>query len=277
MSRIRKTTGKHLPISVDTVVAKPRRPAGSEDEPTETDSAPPVYDADAADTFDEADADDESTIDRGSNPPRPSSSRRISPTLMRIFQRRRKEIGLSLEQLARLSGVSVEELTRFENTQGQHRLVYDHAIVLARILGLKPSDMPGLRGKEGPPDVATMAAQLERAILSGPLLVYEGTRGERFGGPLERAVIAPAFGVQLADATLGVEWPRSALLGFVIDPAPRPGEVVIIRHRRTKQLALRRLQPPTYVGLAPWQPAHPASTGSEWTPLARLHVILPRG
>src|SRR5581483_4377373 len=51
------------------------------------------------DTFDD---DGEPTKHRGSHPPRPSSSRRLSPTLMKIFQRRREQIGLSMKQVAEL-------------------------------------------------------------------------------------------------------------------------------------------------------------------------------
>ena len=64
---------------------------------------------------------------------------------MKVFQRKREQIGLSLEQLAKLTGIDEEELARFENTQGGHRLVYDHAVLVAKVLGIRPHDMPGLR------------------------------------------------------------------------------------------------------------------------------------
>jgi hypothetical protein len=48
----------------------------------------------------------------------------------------------------------------------------------------------------------------------------------------------------------------------------------LLRHRRSKLLALRRFTPPTFNGLAPWQPAYVA--GGEWLAIGRLTVTLPR-
>ncbi|HWE28924.1 MAG TPA: helix-turn-helix transcriptional regulator, partial [Polyangia bacterium] len=114
------------------------------------DTARSDFDLDAADDDDDAGDDvDDPTVYRGDKPQKPSSSRRLSPTLMRIFQRKREQIGLSIAQVAKLTGIDVEELTRFEGTNGQHRLVYDYAVLVARVLGIAPKDLPGLRnGKE---------------------------------------------------------------------------------------------------------------------------------
>ena len=51
-------------------------------------------------------------------------------------------------------------------------------------------------------------------------------------------------------------------------------EVVLVRHKRTKQLALRRATGQAWAPLASWQPAFPV--GGDWLPLARLQVVLPR-
>jgi len=215
------------------------------------------------------------TVYRGDKPQKPSSSRRLSPTLMRIFQRKREQIGLSIAQLAKLTGIDVEELTRFEGTNGQHRLVYDYAVLVARVLGIAPKDLPGLRSaKESRDAVGGALGTLTTTLCSGPLLTFEGKSGERFGGDLERVGTTPHFGVKLGDGTLGESWPRGALLGFLMDATPSPGDVVLVRHRKTKQLALRRATGKAWAPLAAWQPSFPV--GGDWLPVARLQVVLPR-
>src|SRR4051812_7961560 len=197
VTRVRKPSHRNLKSHLDTVKNLPSPPAedaGSDD--TSLDGpkvAAPVSMEDSVELllpeFDGAD--DEfggETIDRGSRPPRPSSSRRLSPTLMKIFQRRRQQIGLSLEQISKVSGVEAEELERFENTAGGHRLLYDHAVVVMRVLGLKPNDLPGLRVKDGREDARSAADELYRAMVSGPVLTFEGKAGERFGGDVERVL-----------------------------------------------------------------------------------------
>src|SRR6202012_2286793 len=123
---------------------------------------------------DEDDVEDP-TIYRGDKPSKPSSSRRLSPTLMGIFQRKREQIGLSIAQVAKLTGIDVEELTRFEGPNGQHRLVYDHAVLVARVLGIAPKDMPGLRsGKEPRDAVGAALGSLQTTLTMGPMLTFEG-------------------------------------------------------------------------------------------------------
>ena len=223
---------------------------------------------------DEDDVEDP-TVYRGDRPPKPSSSRRLSPTLMRIFQRKREQIGLSIAQLAKLTGIDVEELTRFEGTNGQHRLVYDYAVLVARVLGIAPKDLPGLRSaKESRDAVGSALGSLSTTLCAGPLLTFEGKAGERFGGDLERVGTTPHFGVKLGDASLGEAWPRGALLGFLMDASPSPGDVVLLRHKKTKQLAMRRAAAQAWAPLAAWQP--PFSLGGDWVPVARLQVVLPR-
>ena len=218
---------------------------------------------------------DEPTIYRGDRPPKPSSSRRLSPTLMKVFQRKREQIGLSLAQVAALTGIDEEELVRFEGTNGQHRLVYDHVVLLAKVLGIRPTDMPGLRsGREAKDAAGAALGSLQTALLSGPILTFEGKSGERFGGDLERVGTTAHFGVKLGDGTLGEGWPKGALLGFVLDTQPEPGDIVLVRNKRVKQLALRRASQASWQPIAPWQPAYPAT--GDWSAMARLHVILPR-
>jgi transcriptional regulator with XRE-family HTH domain len=226
---------------------------------------------------DEEDGDDpeEPTVYRGDRPPKPSSSRRLSPTLMKIFQRKREQIGLSIAQLAKLTGIDEEELMRFEGTNGAHRLNYDHAVLLARVLGVRPQDMPGLRSAKDAKDaVGSSLGALATALVSGPLVTFEGKAGERFGGDLERIGTTPHFGIKLGDGSLGDGWPKGALLGFVVDAAPQPGDVVLVRNKRGKMLALRRATGNAWAPVAPWQPSYP--TGGDWIPLARLQVVIPR-
>lgn len=218
---------------------------------------------------------DDPTVYRGDRPQKPSSSRRLSPTLMRIFQRKREQIGLTIAQVAKLTGIDIEELTRFEGTNGQHRLVYDHAVLLARVLGISPKDMPGLRTvKESRDAVGAALGSLQTTLCSGPMLTFEGKAGERFGGDLERVGTTPHFGVRIGDGSLGDGWPRGTLLGFLMNATPTVGEVVLVRHKRTKQLALRRATAQAWAPLASWQPPFPI--GGDWIPVARLQVVLPR-
>ncbi|MCU1278669.1 MAG: hypothetical protein JWM53_2215 [bacterium] len=227
------------------------------------------------DEDDEAGDLEDPTVYRGDKPQRASSSRRLSPTLMKIFARKREQIGLSIAQLAKLTGIDLEELTRFEGTNGQHRLVYDHAVLVARALGIAPKDMPGLRSaKESRDAVGAALGSLSTTLCTGPMLTFEGKSGERFGGDLERVGTTPHFGVKLGDATLGESWPKGALLGFLMDASPSPGDVVLVRHKRTKQLALRRATGAAWAPIASWQPSFPV--GGEWIAVARLQVLLPR-
>jgi hypothetical protein len=215
------------------------------------------------------------TVYRGDKPQKPSSSRRLSPTLMKIFARKREQIGLSIAQLAKLTGIDLEELTRFEGTNGQHRLVYDHAVLVARALGIAPKDMPGLRSsKEARDAVGAALGSLSTTLSSGPMLTFEGKSGERFGGDLERVGTTPHFGVKLGDGSLGDAWPKGALLGFLMDASPTPGDVVLVRHKKTKQLALRRATGQAWAPIAAWQPSFPV--GGDWGPVARLQVVMPR-
>jgi hypothetical protein len=230
-------------------------------------------------TFDD-DAEEDSqnedpTIYRGDKPQKPSSSRRLSPTLMRIFQRKREQIGLSITQVAKLTGIDESELMRFEGTNGQHRLVYDHAVLVARVLGIRPQDMPGLRSSKDPKDaVGAALGSLMTSLVSGPTLTFEGKTGERFGGDLERLGTTPHFAIKLGDASLGEHWPKNTLMAFIMDASPQVGDVVLVRNRRGKQLGLRRATGQAWVPLAPWQPSYP--TGGDWVPVARLQAILPR-
>jgi len=207
-----------------------------------------------------------------------SSTQRLSPTVLKIFQRKREQIGLSLEQLAKISGISIEDLKRMDRIDADYRLTYDHAVVLARVLGIGPQEMPGLRARPTKDGPAERLDQIQSWLLSGPVLIFEGASGERFGGDVERVTVTPSFAVKLGDASLGDAWGPGMVLGFVAcggDVQPRAGDVVLLRHRRSKTLALRRLMPPAFVGLAPWQPSYVASSG-EWLAVGRMGVILPR-
>ena len=243
----------------------------------DTSSSPLMLDGDdgASPWDDDDDASEDPTIYRGDKPPKPSSSRRLSPTLMRVFQRRREQIGLSIEQVSKLTGIDLQELVRFEGTNGNHRLVYDHVVLLAKVLGVRPEDMPGMRTRESRDPVAGAIAQLTTALLAGPMLTFEGKSGERFGGDHERVGTTSHFSVKLADSTLADVWPKGALLTFVADLSPKSGDVAMLRHRKTKQLAMRRVLPMLLAPICVWQVAFPMPS-PDWQPIARLQVVLPR-
>jgi transcriptional regulator with XRE-family HTH domain len=266
-----------------TILDGPRLRDPQQSGPTNVDGPPISAPADDHDTSAEElvpaegfeDAEDDPTIYRGDRPQRPSSSRRLSPTLMKVFQRKREQIGMSIAQLAKLTGIEEEELLRFEGTNGQHRLVYDHVVLLARVLGVRPQDMPGLRARETKDATASALSSLATALMAGPMITFEGKAGERYGGDLERLGTTPHVGVRIGDGALAELFPRGALLAFVADVSPAPGDVVLLRHRRTRQLAMRRVSASLFAPLASWQPAYP-SPSPDWHPVARLQIVLPR-
>jgi hypothetical protein len=88
-------------------------------------------------------------------------------------------------------------------------------------------------------------------------------------------VTTPAFALKIGDDSLGDFWPRGTLCAFAADPNPQARDVVLLRHRRSKMLALRRYTPPQYAGLVAWQPAYPVTSG-EWLCIGRLQLVLPR-
>lgn len=242
----------------------------------DTSSDPFLLHDDGSSPFgDDEDASEDPTIYRGDKPPRPSSSRRLSPTLMRVFQRRREQIGLSLAQVAKLTGIDEDELLRFEGTNGNHRLVYDHVVLLAKVLGVRADDLPGLRSRETKDPIASAINNLTTTVMSGPMLVFEGKSGERYGGDHERVGTTPHFSVRIGDSSLAEVFPKGALLTFVADLAPKTGDIALLRHRKTKQLSLRRITATAFVGLASWQPGFVVPS-PDWTPVARLQVLLPR-
>jgi transcriptional regulator with XRE-family HTH domain len=232
-------------------------------------------DGDASPWDEDDDASEDPTIYRGDKPPKPSSSRRLSPTLMRVFQRRREQIGLSIEQLSKLTGIELQELIRFEGTNGNHRLVYDHVVLIAKVLGVRPEDMPGMRVREARDPIAGSISNLTTAVLAGPLLTFEGKSGERFGGDHERVGTTPHFSVKLTDSTLADVWPKGTVLTFVADLQPKAGDIAMLRHRKTKQLAMRRVMPMLLAPICVWQVAFPMPS-PDWQPIARLQVVLPR-
>jgi hypothetical protein len=198
---------------------------------------------------------------------------RISTTLVKVFVRRREQIPLSLEQISKLSGISLQVLKGYEMAGGPDRMLYDHAVILARVLGVPPNEMPGLRPREAKDDVPALVGELARSVLQGPLITFDGKNGERYAGDLDRLATAPAFALQIGDNSLGDAWPKGSLLSFIAEQ-PMPGDVTLLRHRRSKLLALRRLTPPTFNGLMPWQPAYVA--GGEWMAVGRVQMVLPR-
>jgi hypothetical protein len=49
---------------------------------------------------------------------------------------------------------------------------------------------------------------------------------------------------------------------------------VLVRNKKSKQMALRRATGQAWAPLVAWQPSYPV--GGDWMPIARLQVVLPR-
>jgi transcriptional regulator with XRE-family HTH domain len=207
------------------------------------------------------------------SPPGEEVDRRLTPTLLRIFTRRRKEIRLSIDQLARLSGITLDQLAAFERERPNTAITFDQVVVLARVLGVGTDQLPGLRPRENRTHIGVVLAELERTMQTAPLLRFEGRGGERYGGDVERAASSKAFTVRIEDDSLEPVLWRGMQLGFMSGTRPRPGGVLLLRHRRSALLALRRNHPEGYVGLLPWQPSY--VVGGEWHVVGSLEVVLP--
>ena len=201
-----------------------------------------------------------------------SIDRRLTPTLLKIFHRRRQQIRLSLDQLERLSGIELATLEALDHGRARS-ISYDQVVVLARVLGIGTDQLPGLRPREARPHLAVVLADLEGALLAAPLLRFEGQHGERYGGDVERAISSKTFTVRIEDEALDPVMVRGSLLGFMSGVQPRAGGILLLRHRRSALLAMRRYEPPSYGGLVPWQPAY--VIGGEWHVVGSLEVVLP--
>ena len=217
-----------------------------------------------------AEVDDEDAVDE----PREPLERRLTATLLKIFTRRREHIGLALEQLARLSGISLDQLRSFDHPRAGQTITYDQAVVLTRALGISPDGLPGLRRRETRAHLTVTLGELEAALLAAPLLRFEGKFGERYGGDVERAASSKVFTVRVDDDSLQPAFPRGSLLGFMNDAEPKEHGVLLLRHRRSSMLAMRRADPKAYLGLVEWQPSYVVG-GGEWTVCGALVVTLP--
>jgi hypothetical protein len=199
--------------------------------------------------------------------------RRLTPTLLKIFARRRQQIRLSLDQLSRLSGISLPNLEALDQGMPGTSITYDQTVVLSRVLGVGVDQLPGLRKRENRSHLGEVVAELERTLLAAPLLRFEGRSGERYGGDVERAASSKAFTVRVEDESLEPALVRGTLLGFMGGAKPRPSGILLLRHRRSALLAMRRNEPPSYTGLVPWQPGY--VVGGEWHLVGSLEVVLP--
>jgi transcriptional regulator with XRE-family HTH domain len=201
------------------------------------------------------------------------NERRLTPTLLKIFSRRRQQIRLSLDQLSRISGISLGSLEALDQGKPGTSITYDQMVVLSRVLGVGVEQLPGLRKRETRSHLGELVGELERILLAAPLLRFEGKSGERYGGDVERAAASKAFTVRVEDESLEPALARGALLGFMSGSKPQPGAILLLRHRRSALLAMRRNVPPSYTGLVPWQPGY--VVGGEWHLVGSLEVILP--
>jgi transcriptional regulator with XRE-family HTH domain len=199
---------------------------------------------------------------------------KLTGIAIEIFKRKRAQIGLTLEQLSRISGLPFDELKELERSRPGYGLLYDHAVALARVLGIHPSELPGLRPRSQPERLAF--EDVRAWLLAMPRLRYEGQEGERIEGDVDRAGLGEAVCVQVMDQSLAGVYPRGSLLGFssVADRRVSDGVVVLLRGKRHRQLALRRAGTGLFEGVMPWQTPYVEATG-EWFVVCQLTLVLP--
>src|SRR5947207_3240435 len=74
-------------------------------------------------------------------PPAAAGASRLAVQLGRVLKRKREGIGLTLGQAASLSGINLSDIASYE---GGGKTPFDHALILARILGISPGELPGM-------------------------------------------------------------------------------------------------------------------------------------
>jgi hypothetical protein len=195
---------------------------------------------------------------------------RIDLQLAQLLTRKRRAIGLSLAQASSLSGISVADIERYEREPGA-RVPFDHVVVLARVLGIPTSDLPGLRGDgETPVQHAVKAAA--RALAEPLRVTYSSREGDdRFSGPVDALGEVGEFAIEIGDDSLAELFPQRTVLGFLRSRAPRAGDVVLALHRASSMFVLRRVRGQLLTGLTPEQPNY--QLDRSWSILGRAVVV----
>ena len=178
----------------------------------------------------------------------PSTSR-LAAQLGKLLKRKREAIGLSLSHCSGLAGISAVDIAEYE---AGAKTPYDHAMVLARVLGLSPTELPGFRSSSESPVKGAIASAMT-GLKETMRLVYHGV-GDRFEGPVDAVAGVTEFSVEIGDQHIP-EYPRGMLLAFMRDKsAPiaasfAPG-IVMAHHVGSRMMAMRRIQEDLLVGLA---------------------------
>jgi len=201
-------------------------------------------------------------------PPRAPS--RIHLQLAQLLARRRRAIDLGLAQASALSGIPAADLERYER-EPTARVPYEHVVVLARVLGIPTSELPGLRDA-GETPVQQAVKSAARALAEPLRVVYTSDGGDdRWSGPVDALAEVGEFAIEIGDDSLGEVFPRGTVLGFLRTRAPRPGDVVLALHRSSSMVVLRRARDPLLVGLTSDQPNY--QLDRTWSILGRAVVI----
>src|SRR5205823_6308815 len=93
---------------------------------------------------------------------------RIQLLLSQLLGRKRAAIGLTVEQVAQLAGISTVEIERYE---GGAKVPFEHVVVLARILSIPMGELPGFRG-DGDTPVEQAVSGAARALADPLLVIY---------------------------------------------------------------------------------------------------------
>jgi transcriptional regulator with XRE-family HTH domain len=115
------------------------------------------------------------------------------PALIRL---QREQLGLSLDALSALSGVSRSRIAALE--KGDDNVTLDLLVKLANALRIKVIPIGGLRVEPAAPDVQTAAAAAEAIRVTGQIIDHAAESRaelERVSGPVSRLlanVLAPA-------------------------------------------------------------------------------------
>jgi transcriptional regulator with XRE-family HTH domain len=163
-----------------------------------------------------------------------------------LIRRRRQELGLSREEVARASGLALTALSRLEADEGTAALNIEQLFALAAFLGLDPRDLlrgSGARANDATgvsldPDVTRLALLLLGS--NGP--VTRDLAARALDWPLQR-VVDTIDRLESASATLGVTLSRhgySVKLTRLADPEGRRRLALLLRNDQTSRAPLPR-------------------------------------
>lgn len=202
--------------------------------------------------------------------PLPSPSR-LALILGRVIKRRREAIHLTLAQVASMTNISQTQLAGYE---AGSKTPYDHAILLARLLGIRLDDLPGLRASSTTPLLAAIEETRRRA---GETMrfAYTCERGEKLLGATDTLTGLSEFIVEIDDSSIA-GYPRGTMLGFLRErgtpPRLDPG-LVVAQHRRSRLTVLRLVRGDVLVGLAKHVPCYQFERDA-WDILGHLVLVV---